>query len=182
MSDDELTPRPGDDGGAASADDAAGAGAPGGRSRWWGIVAVVFGIASVLMAGLAVVLWTTGEDPAEEPTPAPRDITGVVTFVAEGYAGVPGPDCRAELGAGEVAGAAAFLVDGTGRQLATGTLGEGTKAATFECRFTVVFPAVPAATAYRLTVEGGISSEVVPASQLEANGGVITAASGTLGS
>jgi hypothetical protein len=142
-------------------------------------LAIGFGLGAVVMAGLAFWLWFgPGEDDEDLP---PVTITGVVSVIDEGYAGVTGPGCRSEIGEGEVAGSSAFLVDGEGNQLATAALGEGTKGALFECRFPVEFPDAPAATAYQLTVDGGISSDVVPRSQLEAEGWVLAASIGTLG-
>jgi hypothetical protein len=158
--------------------DAPTTGRPTPRRRSLRTVAVVFGAGAVLMTGLAVYLWSSADD---EPTPELRDVTGLFTVVDEGYAGVAGPGCRAELSEGEVAGTSVFLVDGQGEQLASGTLGDGVKGAMFECRFSVTFPDVPDVTAYQLTVAGAGSSDVVPRSEMIEQGWVIALSSGSLG-
>ena len=137
------------------------------------VATVVFGIGAVVMGVVAVVLWT-----ADDPEP-PVTVEGTISVVDEGYAGQAG-GCAAELGRGEMAGTTVFVVDGEGAQLGTGVVGEGRRAALFECRFDYVVPDVGPANAYTVVLGDTGVTGTATADELEADGGRIDLSVGGL--
>ena len=126
------------------------------------VATIVFGVGAVVMGVIALWLWTA-DDPA-----SPVTVTGTISVVNEGYAGQSG-GCTAELGTGQMTGTAVFVVDGEGAQLGTGVVGDGERAALFECRFDYTVSDVSPADTYTVVLGDTGVTGTATADELEAD-------------